>query len=63
MREAQYVAKVDVELIEDGDGWFPYLSVDDAYRLDDIREALRHGDLDSAARLGRIYELRPVTHQ
>jgi hypothetical protein len=26
--------------------------------LDDVRDALRRGDLDSAAKYGRIYELR-----
>ena len=63
VHEGQYVAEVDVELIEDESGWSPYLSVQDAYRLDDVREALRAGDLAAAARYGRIYELRPVIHQ
>lgn len=63
VHEGRYVAEVEVELIEDEDGWSPYLSVDDAYRLDDVRVALRAGDLDSAAQHGRIYELRPVAHQ
>ncbi|QCQ21413.1 hypothetical protein FDQ92_03990 [Desulfoglaeba alkanexedens ALDC] len=52
------VAEVDVELLEDETGWFPYLSVEDSYKLDDVRDALRRGDLDSAAKYGRIYELR-----
>ena len=63
VHEGQYVAVVEVALIEDETGWSPYLSVEDAYKLDDIRAALRQGDLDSAARYGRIYELRPVAHQ
>lgn len=61
--EGQYVAKVEVALIEDDTGWSPYLSVEDAYKLDDVREALRKGDLETAARYGRIYELRPVTRK
>lgn len=60
VHEGQFVAEVEVELIESDEAWSPYLSVNDAYRLDDVREALRHGDLESAARHGRIYELRPV---
>ena len=52
--EGQYVAEVDVELIDMNKGWSPYLSLDDAYKLDDIRNALRQGDVKSAARLARI---------
>jgi FAD synthase len=59
----QYVAEVEVELIHEEGAWAPYLSVDDAFSLDDVREALRQGDLTSAAQYGRIYELRPVAHQ
>jgi hypothetical protein len=61
--EGDYVAEVEVALIEDETGWAPYLSIEDAYRLDDVREALRRGDLESASRFGRIYELRPVAQQ
>ena len=60
VHEGQYVAEVDVELLEDEIGWSPYLSVEDAYKLDDVRDALRRGDIESAAKYGRIYELRPV---
>jgi hypothetical protein len=31
IHEGQYVAEVDVELIETDEGWSPYLSVEDAY--------------------------------
>jgi hypothetical protein len=61
--EGRYVAEVQVELIEDETGWSPYLSVDDACKLDDIRAALRRGDLKAAARHSRIFELRPVAAQ
>lgn len=63
VHEGHYVAEVEVALIEDETGWSPYLSVEDAYKLDDVRDALRQGNLDSAARYGRIYELRAVAHQ
>ena len=63
VHEGQYVAEVEVTLIEDETGWSPLLSLEDAYRLDDVREALRRSDLDSATRYGRIYELRPVAQQ
>ena len=60
MHEGQYVAEVDVELIDMNKGWSPYLSLDDAYKLDDIRDALRRGDVKSAARLARIFTLTPI---
>ena len=63
VHEGRYVAEVDVSLIDDETEWSPYLSIEDAHKLDDVRHALRQGDLHSAARYGRIYELRPVAHQ
>lgn len=60
VHEGQYVAEVDVELIDMNTGWSPYLSLDDAYRLDDVRNALRLGDVKSAARLARIFTLTPI---
>lgn len=62
VHEGRYVAKVEVGLLEDETGWSPYLSIEEAYKLDDVREALRRGDVESAAKYGRIYELRPVAH-
>ena len=61
IHEGQYVAEVEVELIEDETGWSPYLSLEDAHRLDNVRNALRRGDLGSAKTYGTIYELRPVS--
>ena len=62
VREGDLVAEVDVNLIEADGGWTPYLSLDDAYRLDDVREALRAGDVKRASQLAsRIYRLTPVT--
>jgi len=56
-----YVAEVDIELIDMKEGWSPYLSLDDAKKLDDVRAALRRGDLEAAGRLSRIYTLTPFT--
>jgi hypothetical protein len=44
VHEGDYVAQVDVELIYTDEGWSPYLSLEDAYKLDDVREALKRGD-------------------
>jgi hypothetical protein len=60
VHEGKYVAEVDVDLIETDTGWSPYLSLEDAYRLDDVRDALRRGDIKTAARLARVFALTPV---
>ena len=56
----RFVAEVDVELLDDETDWSPYLSVNDARKLDDVRNALKRGDLTEAAAMSRVYELRPV---
>jgi len=61
IHEGQYVAEVDVELIETDERWSPYLSVEDACRLDDVSAALRRGDIHAAARQARVFNLTPVT--
>ena len=60
VHEGQYVAEVDIELIDAETGWSPYISLEDAQRLDDVREALRRDDVKSATRLARVYTLMPV---
>ena len=60
VHEGEYVAEVDVELIQTDSGWSPYLSLDDAFKLDDVREALRRGDVKTASRLARLFTLTPV---
>lgn len=60
VHEGRYVAEVDVELLEDETEWSPYLSVEDAYKLDDIRDALKRGDIAAAAKLARVFALQPV---
>jgi len=61
IHEGNYVAEVDVELIETDDSWSPYLSLEDAYKLDDVRDALRRGDIGSATRLARVFSLIPMS--
>src|SRR2546427_10414491 len=60
VREGSYAAEVDVELIEEENGWSPYLSLDDARKLDDVREALRRGDVKAATPLARGFWLTPL---
>ena len=61
VREGAYAAEVDVQLMDDEAGWPPYLSLQDAQKLDSMRRALRSEDLDSATKLGRVFRLLPVS--
>ena len=60
VHEGEYAAEVDIELVDTGEGWTPYLSLEDAEKLDDVREALRVGDINRASELAKVYRLTPV---
>lgn len=60
IHEGKYAAEVQVELIEDETAWSPYLSPDDVRRLDAVRLALKRGDVETAAKFGRVFELTPI---
>lgn len=61
VHEGEYVAEVEIELIETDDEWSPYLSKNDALKLDDVRLALQRNDLRQASQLANVYRLTPVT--
>ena len=57
----KYAAEVEIELIPDDGAWGPYLSKDDALKLDRVRAALKRGDIDAASREGRVFQLLPLS--
>jgi len=62
VREGDFAADVDVDLIEGEYAWAPYISLDDVYKLDEVREALRVVDIERAAGLAhRVYRLIPMS--
>ena len=61
IRERDYVAEVEVTLLDSPDAWAPHLSLEDAEKLDQVRLALRRRDLAMARKHGRVYRLTPVT--
>lgn len=60
IHEGGFVAEVEVELMVTDDEWAPYLSLADAYKLDDVRDALRRGDLKRASSIARVFTMQPV---
>lgn len=60
VHEGQYVAEVSVELNHELGGWSPYLTLEDASKLDEVRASLKRGDVKAASRLARVFKLTPV---
>ena len=61
IHEGKFIAQVEVELLYTDEGWSPYLSLDDARKLDAVREALRRGDIKTASQTARVYRLTPLS--
>ncbi len=61
IHEGDYVAEVDVELEVTDDPWAPYLSLAEAEKLDQVRLALRRGDVQEAALQARVFKRTPVS--
>lgn len=61
VREGKYAAEVSIELIEEEGGWSPYLSLDDARKLEAVRLALRESNIAEASKYGRVFELMPIS--
>jgi hypothetical protein len=59
--EGDYAAEIEIALIESEEGWSPYLTLEDAEKLDLVREALRRGDVKAASQLARVFHLTPVS--
>ena len=60
VHEGQYAAAVEIEWLDSETGWAPYLSLEDAQKLDEVLEALRSGNLKKAGQLARVYQLTPL---
>ena len=60
IHEGKYAAEVAIELIYSEESWSPTMSLDDAKKLENVRLALRKGDVAAAAKYGRVFELTPV---
>jgi hypothetical protein len=60
IRAGEYIVEVPVDLIEDDTEWSPYLSREDASKLDEVRMALEADDMATASRYGRVFKLVPI---
>ena len=57
LRHGNLMAEVLVKLAPDDGAWGPYLSIDDAEKIERVDEALKAGDVAAAAKDAKIYEV------
>ena len=62
IHEGEFVAEVEVDLLETNEGWSPYLSLEDAYKLDDVRESLRQGRSSIRSQTGEDFPAKTSNH-
>ena len=55
VRGGAFAAEVNVEILEEERGWAPYLSLQDAYKLDDVF-GMRYAQATLIAHLGSLIE-------
>jgi hypothetical protein len=65
VHESGYAAEVEVEVefIYDDDSWSPCLAPADIKKLEDVRLALRSGDIAAATANARVCKLTPLSVQ
>ena len=61
VHSGRLAAEVQIDLIPDDGAWGPYLSMEDALKLERVREALERHDIAAAAKEAKIYELLPIS--
>jgi len=60
VHEGKYVAEVQIEIIDSSEGWSPYISLETALKLDEVRDALKQGDIARAKKMAKVFKLSPV---
>jgi hypothetical protein len=57
VRQGNLMAEVKVAVIPDDGSWGPYLSLDDANKLERVKKALKAGDIATAAKDAEVFEV------
>lgn len=57
LRHGNLMAEVKVKLAPDDGAWGPYLSLEDAEKIERVDEALKAGNIAAAAKDAQIYEV------
>ena len=57
LHHGNLMAEITVKLAPDDGAWGPYLSLEDAEKIERVDEALKAGDIAAAAKDAKIYEV------
>lgn len=57
IHEGRYAAEVSYDEVEDGSPFGTHVSKEDAFKFDRVRLALRKGDVATAAKDAKVFEL------
>ncbi len=60
IHEGKLVAEVAITLHYDGSEWDPTIDVLDIEKLERVRLALRNGDIKTAFKEAKVYEMMPL---
>lgn len=60
VHEGQYIAEVPIEVEDIDQPWAPWVNVEEARKLDEVRLALRRNDIETAGKYGKIYRVTQV---
>ena len=60
LREGRYAADVEIELRYGESPWDPTIGPADIEKLDRVTRALRRGDVKTAAKEAKVFELLPL---
>jgi hypothetical protein len=58
--EGRFMAEVEIRCEDDGTPWSPVVVQEDEFKAERVRAALKRGDIASAKREARVFEIREV---
>jgi len=54
------MAEIEVNMTDEPEAWGPHIDPEELDRIDSIREALKSGNLEAAAKEARLYSVKPL---
>jgi hypothetical protein len=54
------MAELDVVMSDEPDAWGPHVDPSELDRIDEVRRALKSGNLEAASKSARLYSVKPL---
>jgi hypothetical protein len=54
------MAELDVVMSDEPDAWGPHAAPSELDRIDEVRRALKSGNLEAASKSARLYSVKPL---